>query len=119
MKRPMLESPAFPLFALPFVALGAIPSALDGNIGRWLPATAWGHLPTSWRKMKSSRLAASGVLGGNVAQLLVGVLKNVTVFALAQVPRVAFRSGTCVPLASLLASLGLRALTLSPQWGLG
>jgi hypothetical protein len=33
MKRPMLESPAFPLFALPFVALGAIPSALDGNIG--------------------------------------------------------------------------------------
>jgi hypothetical protein len=52
-------------------------------------------------------------------QLLSGVPKNVTMFALAWVPRLAFRSGTCVPLASLSVSLGLSALALSPQRGLG
>jgi hypothetical protein len=64
--------------------------------------------------MKFGCLTAGGVLGGDIAQLLSWVPKNVNVFALARVPHAAFRSRTRVPLASLLVRLGLGVLALSP-----
>jgi hypothetical protein len=73
-------------------------------------ATAWGHLLASWRKMKFSRLTVGGVVGVDVVQLLGGVLENVVVLALAQVPRAAFRSHTSVS----LVSFGLGALAPLP-----
>jgi hypothetical protein len=91
----MPEPPAFPVVAViivghgrsplrtllvpPFITLGALPSAMDGDIEWQLPTAAWGCLPASWRMMKSSRLTAGGVRGGDAAQLLYGVPKNVTV----------------------------------------
>jgi hypothetical protein len=55
----------------PFPAtLGALPDVLDGDVGRCLPAIAWGHV-------KLGRLAAGGVLGSNATQLLDGILKGI------------------------------------------
>jgi hypothetical protein len=64
--------------------------------------------------MKFGCLTAGGVLGGDAVQLLSGVPKNITVFALARVPRAVFRSPACIPLASLSTSLGLGALAQLP-----
>jgi hypothetical protein len=70
------------LLAPPLAALGALLGAFDGNVGRCLPVVAWCPLPASWGKMKFGCLAASVVLGGDAVQILSGVPKNVTVFAL-------------------------------------
>jgi hypothetical protein len=62
-------------------------------------------------------LTTGGVLASNAAQLLGGVPKSVTVFALTRVPSVAFGSHTRVPLASLPVSLRFSALAPLPQRG--
>jgi hypothetical protein len=59
--------------------------------------------------MKFDRLAASGVLGGDVAQLLGGVLENIVVFTLAWVPSMMFGLCARIPLGSLSVSLGFNA----------
>jgi hypothetical protein len=69
--------------------------------------------------MKFGYLDDGGLRGGDVVQLLSGVLENVIMSALAQVPHVAFRSCARAPLAILLVSLGFDVMTLLPQWGPG
>jgi hypothetical protein len=97
------------LLAPPLAALGVLLGAFDGNVGRCLPVAAWCPLPASWGKMKFDCLAASVVLGGDAVQILGGVPKNVTVFALVWVPHAAFRSRACIPLASPSTGLWLSA----------
>jgi hypothetical protein len=50
--------------------LGALLGILDDNVGRRFPAATWG-----WVKL--GRLVADGILGGDAAQLLGGVLDGV------------------------------------------
>jgi hypothetical protein len=113
------HSPPRTLIAPPLAALGALPYALDGDVGRRLPVAACFRLLSSWGKTKFGRLTTGGVLGGDASQLLGGVPESVIVFALVWVQRATFRSRARVPLVNLLASLGLGALTTSPRWGLG
>jgi hypothetical protein len=40
---------------------------VGGDVGRCLPAAAWGHLPTSLGTIKHDRLVAGGALCGNAA----------------------------------------------------
>jgi hypothetical protein len=54
------HSPLKTLLAPP---LGALASALDGNIGQCLSVVAWSHLHASMRKTKFGRLATGGILG--------------------------------------------------------
>jgi hypothetical protein len=63
--------------------LSAIIGTVDGNNGWHLLVDARGRLPTSLGEMKFGRLIDGGVRGGDAAQLLGGVPKNVTVSALA------------------------------------
>jgi hypothetical protein len=58
--------------------------------------------------------ALSSALDSDVVQFLGGVPENVIVFALARVPRAAFRSRARVPLASLSVSMGLGVPASSP-----
>jgi hypothetical protein len=90
-------------------------SAVDGDIGRHLLATAWGHLLASLGWTKHDCLLASGVLSSDVARLLECVPKKVTMLALEQVTHVALWQHANSPLASLAAGLGLDALALLPQ----
>jgi hypothetical protein len=59
--------------------------------------------------MKFDRIAAGGVLGGDVAQLLGGVPENIIVFTLAWVPSTTFGLCARIPLGSLSVSLGFDA----------
>jgi hypothetical protein len=52
-------------------ALGTFPSVLDGDVRWCLPAVAWGPA-------KLGRLAAGGILGGDVAQLLGGIPEDIS-----------------------------------------
>jgi hypothetical protein len=104
-----------PLLATPCTLF----SVLDNDVGRHPSTADRGCLPASFGGKKFGRLIAGGVLGGGTTYLLGGVPKNVTVFALAWVPCVVFRSLVRVPLESLLVSLGLSVPALSPQQDLG
>jgi hypothetical protein len=59
--RSQLRTLLAPLLA----ALGALPGSLHGDVEWRLPATAWGHLPASWREVKFGHLTIGGVLGGD------------------------------------------------------
>jgi hypothetical protein len=85
------HGPLKALLAPLLAALDTLLSTANGDIERHLLATAWGRLPASLGKTKFGRLVAGGVLGGDAAQILSGVTKNVIVFALAWVPCTAFR----------------------------
>jgi hypothetical protein len=67
------RNPLRMLFAPLLLTLGV----LDGDVGRCLLTTAQGRLPAAWGSMKFDHLIASGVLGGDAAQLLSGVPENV------------------------------------------
>jgi hypothetical protein len=65
------------LLAPLLTTLGALLSIMDGDIGRRLLATAWGHLRATSARVKFDRLIASCVLGDDIAQLLSGVPESV------------------------------------------
>jgi hypothetical protein len=111
------RSPLRTLLAPPLAAVDALPRTLDGDVRRYLPAVAWGHLPTSWKKTESGCLTTGGILGGDAAYLLGGLLENVTVLALAWVPCVAFRSCPLIPRASLSGGSARRPHRHNGGWG--
>jgi hypothetical protein len=62
--------------------------------------------------MKFGCLATGGVLGGDTAQLLSWIPRNVNVFALAWVAHAAFRSCTRVPPSEPVSEIGARCAGL-------
>jgi hypothetical protein len=105
------------LLAPLLAALSALLGAFDGHIKRHLLVAAWGCLPVSLGGIKFGGLHASGIRGGNAAQLLDGVPKNVVVSTVARVPCVAFGSRTSAPLVIPSMRLEFNALALLPQRG--
>jgi hypothetical protein len=97
------------LLAPLLASLGAIFGAVDNSVRRCLLATACSRLPASLGGTKCGCIIAGGIWIGDVAWLLGGVPKIVTVFILAQVSRAH----------ASLVSLGFDAPAPPPQWGLG
>jgi hypothetical protein len=88
-----------------FAALDALPTAMDGDVGRRSLTTTQGHLPTSFGQSKCDHLVADGVLGGDAARCLECVPIKVAMLALEQTPCTALRLHAHAPLASLAAVL--------------
>jgi hypothetical protein len=66
------------LLAPLLATLGALLGIVDDDVEWSLNTTARGHLSIAWGRAKFDRLVAGGVLGGDAAQLLSDVPKNVT-----------------------------------------
>jgi hypothetical protein len=101
-----------------FATLDALPTAVDGDIGRCSLATTRGHLPASQGRAKHNYLVAGGVLGGDVAQCLECVPAKVVMLTLEWALCAALRLRTCAPLVSLVVGLWLDVPALPLQRGL-
>jgi hypothetical protein len=77
------RGPLLMLLAPILPALDTLLGAVAGDVEQCLLATAWGHLPASLGRKMFGHLIAGGILGGDTAQLLGGVPKNIVVFTLA------------------------------------
>jgi hypothetical protein len=108
------HGPLKALLAPLFVTFDALLGAMGGDVRWHLPITAWGRLPATLGRVKHDRLVAGGALGGDTVWLLYRVPEEDAMSALSQALHVALRQCTHASLVSLVASLGLTALTLPP-----
>jgi hypothetical protein len=58
-------------------ALDTLLGVMDGDVERCLPTASWGRLPAAWGRKKFDGLVVGGIVGGDIAQHLGDVPKNV------------------------------------------